>query len=69
MPQCPNQECKEEITELNAVGSTMESASLKNGVIDYQGLDYCEGHDHYECPECHEDLFKTEAEAVKFLKG
>lgn len=65
--RCP--EYKETITELNAVSSVISSLRLIRGKPDYQGLDYCEGYDAYECPECHERVAMTEAQAIKILKG
>lgn len=66
--KCP--ECGEKITELNAFSEVCETFYLtKKKEPEYQGLDYCEGHNCYCCPECGEQLAKTELEAIKILKG
>lgn len=68
MVKCPI--CKAKIDCLSAYSQAVECLSLDGkGEPNFSGLDYLDGHTDFECPECHEELFKFESEAIAFLKG
>jgi len=68
MPICPN--CKEEIKELLAYSEVVNTFELdEKGEPSCYGNEQIEGYTGFECPECHERILDTEAEAIEFLKG
>lgn len=70
MPKCPK--CGKEIEELRNYSARTDSFAVtltKSGYLDYAHLndsDYDDG--VFCCPECDEELFSTEKEAITFLK-
>ena len=59
MPKCPH--CKEEINNLLVYSSVCQTMELdKKGNSKIWGLDYCEGYDRFDCPECHEKIAESE---------
>ena len=67
MSKCPK--CKADIKSLLAYSEVVNTYELdKNKDPFLYGNDQIEGYIGFECPECHEEIFKFEGDAVKFLK-
>lgn len=67
MPVCPK--CGKEIDHLINVGKTQYYFSLDGkGYPQYETIDALEDGKYY-CPKCLEELFDSERDATKFLKG
>ena len=73
MPKCPK--CGKEIDHLIHYGYYLMKADFridKDGDKVYENWydfgDMKEGTEEYYCPECKQVLFKTEDEAIKFLR-
>ena len=68
IPKCPH--CKEEIKHLKAYSEIVDIFEWDDeaGKPYCYGNDYIEGFTSFECPECNEELFTDEAEAITFLK-
>lgn len=67
MPKCFK--CDEEINYFIAYSEVSQTYEInKKGEPTYYGCDHLEGFTSFNCPECSEELFTDEAEAIKFLK-
>ena len=67
MTKCPH--CKEEINDLLAYSSIVQTMELENGEAEFYGMDYCEDWDFFDCPECNERIAESKEVATKFLRG
>lgn len=64
---CPK--CNEEISSLLAYSEVVNNFELdENGEPVCEKMNHIEGYVNFECPECHEELFKHEGDAVDFLE-
>jgi hypothetical protein len=72
MPKCPK--CGEEIDHLHYYAYELQKADFDvfdNGDFEYNSWDsLCDvkGEPEYCCPECSATLFRSQDEAIKFLK-
>lgn len=65
---CPY--CKKEIGYLNAYSEIVQTFELDdNREGEVNGMDYCDGFERFECPECGELIASNERDAIIFLKG
>lgn len=68
MPICPK--CKEEIDFLHSYNENKSRMDIgKDGKVYYEPLYEINISVSFECPECNEELFKWEGEAIKFLEN
>jgi len=66
MPKCF--QCDAEIKVLDAYSEVCQTYTLdKKGNPEFYGRDHLDGFTSFNCPECSEELFTDEKEAIKFL--